>query len=75
MVIQSEDDTLIANAPVPIDEDINRFDGGILWLQNSDGARARSYRVYNGVQDPGAAGNLRGKNNGLGDLEAFCIPN
>jgi hypothetical protein len=60
--------------PVPIDDDINRFDGGIIWLQNTTGTRARSFRVYDGESDPDTTGNLLGKNNGLGDLEAFCSP-
>jgi hypothetical protein len=60
--------------PVPIDDDINTYDGGIIWLDNATGTRTRSFRVYNGEARPDVTGNLLGKNNGLGDLEAFCTP-
>ncbi|MCY7356496.1 MAG: hypothetical protein LH609_03335, partial [Rudanella sp.] len=49
------------------------FDGGVRWLNNTNGAWAQSYRVYNGVTtgtDPGLAD--FGKAAGLGELIPFC---
>jgi hypothetical protein len=60
--------------PIPLDIEGATFDGGVIWLANSDGARTRSYRVYNGVSNPSPQ-HLFGKANGLGDLELLCGPN
>ena len=42
--------------------------GGVLYLGNDDGARAKGFLLYSGTGD---GGNF-GKSNGLGDLEALC---
>ncbi|GIV31547.1 MAG: hypothetical protein KatS3mg029_0898 [Saprospiraceae bacterium] len=54
----------------PVDDANEAFDGGIFWMDNNTGARARAYRVYNG----GTGNPTFGKANGLGDLEAMCDP-
>ena len=40
----------------------------MIWFNNATGARARTYRIYNGDN----RGTLFGKANGLGDIEALC---
>jgi hypothetical protein len=67
--------------PVPIEDEANYFDGGIIWLSAQDGTRSRSYRVFAGDPPPSLplgpideTAFLQGKNNGLGDLEVFCDP-
>ncbi|MCA0353764.1 MAG: hypothetical protein LCH85_17360 [Chloroflexi bacterium] len=52
----------------PIFDSAQYFDGGILWLNNSTGARTRAYRIY----DSNAQPNTLAKAGGLGDLEALC---
>ncbi len=42
------------------------FSGGVMWLNNTTGARDGSYQVY------ASSPTLFGKANGLGDLEALC---
>lgn len=42
--------------------------GGILWLDNQNGAAIRTYYQYDGN------GNTNSKGNGLGDIEALCNP-
>ena len=42
--------------------------GGILWLNNENGAALKTYYLYNNV------GNDNSKGNGLGDIEALCDP-
>jgi uncharacterized repeat protein (TIGR01451 family) len=42
--------------------------GGLLYLNNDDGSRAKGYNVYSGD----GTNNTFGKANGLGDLEALC---
>jgi uncharacterized repeat protein (TIGR01451 family) len=65
--------------PVPIEDAVNYFDGGIIWLSGQDGTRSRSYRIFAGdvpptlpVDPTDDTAFLQGKNNGLGDLEVFC---
>jgi uncharacterized repeat protein (TIGR01451 family) len=63
------DVTVTAFDPVPADNQL--FDGGIIWLNNQTGQRARSYRIFNGTF---GGLPLFGKANGLGELEAACGP-
>ncbi|MEO8611497.1 MAG: SdrD B-like domain-containing protein [Chloroflexota bacterium] len=50
------------------------FDGGVIWLDNTTGARAQSFRIFNGDSNIPTSGSNFGKSNGLGDLEAVCGP-
>jgi hypothetical protein len=54
--------------PIPIEGEGQRNDGGVIWFNNATGARAHTYRIYNGDN----RGTLFGKSNGLGDIEALC---
>jgi gliding motility-associated-like protein/uncharacterized repeat protein (TIGR01451 family) len=54
----------------PVDNVNTAFDGGIFWMNNSNGTRSRAYRVFDG----GGNTPTLGKANGLGDLEAICLP-
>ncbi|MFQ5445534.1 MAG: SdrD B-like domain-containing protein, partial [Saprospiraceae bacterium] len=54
----------------PVDDVNAAFDGGIFWMSSTDGTRTRAYRVFDG----GTNTPTLGKANGLGDLEAMCLP-
>ncbi|HMN29554.1 MAG TPA: SdrD B-like domain-containing protein, partial [Caldilineaceae bacterium] len=60
--------------PIPFDDPRTTFDGGVVSLSSTTGARIRSYRVYDGTGTP-PLNKLFGKNNGLGDLELLCGAN
>ncbi|MEM7128152.1 MAG: SdrD B-like domain-containing protein [Chloroflexota bacterium] len=58
----------------PINSFNEFYNGGVLWLDNGNGTRTRSYEVYNTSSGIGAPGNgTLAKSNGLGDLEALCL--
>lgn len=61
---------LVVNShdPVPIFDSNTLFDGGVLWHNNTTGARKKAYRVYDGE----LAFDIFGKANGLGDLVVLC---
>ncbi len=50
------------------------YDAGVVWFDNTTGARARQYRLINGDIGVNHPANQFGKSNGLGDLEAVCGP-
>ncbi|TAK43538.1 MAG: T9SS type B sorting domain-containing protein [Saprospiraceae bacterium] len=54
----------------PVDNVNAAFDGGIFWMSKTDGKRSRAYRVFDGGNNTPTLG----KANGLGDLEAMCLP-
>ncbi|MGH9202663.1 MAG: SdrD B-like domain-containing protein, partial [Vicinamibacterales bacterium] len=61
----------VATAFDPVPSPSELYDGGALWMNSSNGARLKTYRVFNGgVILP----NLFGKANGLSDIEALCRP-
>ncbi|MEM7129291.1 MAG: SdrD B-like domain-containing protein [Chloroflexota bacterium] len=46
--------------------------GGVIWLDNSDGSRRRSYQVFD--RNAGGGSTTFGKAAGLGEIELLCDP-
>ncbi|HLF24848.1 MAG TPA: SdrD B-like domain-containing protein [Anaerolineae bacterium] len=53
----------------PVFDPNEEFDGGVLWLNNTTGARSKSHRIFSTLTDDPLT---FGKAGGLGDLEAMC---
>ncbi len=62
-----DDVVVTAFDPIPT----RTFEGGLIWLNNTTGAKTRGYRVY-GDNQTTVAGSRFAKSNGMGDLLALC---
>jgi uncharacterized repeat protein (TIGR01451 family) len=65
------DVAVVAFDPIPIRNQL--FDAGVIWMNNQNGTRTRSYRIVDSAYPPNGS-LFFGKANGLGSLEAACGP-